>query len=167
MRKIVLLLVVITTLWGFSVDDLSYYNAYSPVLMERSNLEKSIHSVDPVAMENPGKIYIKDSLLFIVEKFKGVHIINDYDPSHPVSLAFITIPGVVDVAVKNNLLFADNAVDLVSVNISDVKNATVVNRVKNVFPELTHPELRYIPDDFRKENRPANTIIVNWIKRES
>ena len=162
-----MLLVVVTTLWGFSADDLSYYSGYSPVLMERSNLEKSIHSVDPVTMENPGKIYIKDSLLFIVEKFKGVHVINDYNPSSPVNVAFITIPGVVDVAVKGNVLFADNAVDLVSVNISDLKNVQEIKRVKNVFPELYHPELRYIPSEFSKKNRPANTIIVNWIKRES
>ncbi|MFB6343937.1 hypothetical protein ACE1ET_19605 [Saccharicrinis sp. FJH62] len=167
MRKYAFLLVVVTTLWGFSADNLSNYSDYSPVLMERSNLEKSIHSVDPVTMENPGKIYIKDSLLFIVEKFKGVHIINDYNPSSPANLAFITIPGVVDIAVKGNILFADNAVDLVSVNISDLNNVQEVKRVRNVFPELYHPELRYIPDQFRKGHRPANTVIVNWIKRES
>lgn len=165
MKKILLLIVVSTTIWGLSADSLPPYETYSPVLMERAELEKSIKSFDPISLKYPGKIYIKDTLLFIVEKFQGVHVINDYDPSNPENIKFITIPGIVDIAVKGNVLYADNAVDLVSVDITDLDNVKEINRVKNVFPELYHPELRYIPNQFRAENRPENTVIVNWKKR--
>lgn len=168
MKKFVLLIVVFTAIWGLSADNFVYYTGYSPVLMERSDLEKSVKGIAPLnAMENPGKIYIKGTRLFVVEKYSGIHVINNEDPSAPKMVKFITIPGVVDIAVKGDILYADNAVDLVGINISNMDKIRVQSRVKNVFPELIHPELRYIPSEFRQGNRPANTVIVNWKRRES
>ena len=140
---------------------------YTPVLMLRENLEKSVKSIAAQNLENPGKIYLKDSLIFIVERFKGVHVIDDSDPANPQNIQFITVPGIADVSVKNQLLFADNAVDLVSINISDLYNVKVVSRIRNIFPELPHPEWGGVPYEYNIYNRPRNTVIVNWEKRAS
>lgn len=85
-------------------------------------------------VERPGKIYVYGQYLFINELEKGIHIFDNSNPSNPINLGFFNLPGNVDMAVKNNLLYADSYIDLVTIDISNISNPTVVNRVKEVFP---------------------------------
>ena len=64
--------------------------------------------------------------------------------------------------IKNTSLFADNATDLVAIDLSNPENLTVTNRIINAFPEATPPDLDYIPYMFTIANRPRNTVIVGW-----
>lgn len=134
----------------------------APVLMTREVLESSIRFAAPAEIENPGKIYIFGSWLFINEKYKGVHIVDNTNPASPVKKGFITIPGCIDIVVKGNILYADNAVDLVAIDFTDFNNSRVTERIVNAFPELRPPGYEYIPWKFTKEERPENTIIVGW-----
>ena len=68
-------------------------------------------------------------------------------------------------AIRNNVLFADNAIDLVSLDISQYPEITILDRVEDVFPEATPPDLDWIPWQYSKGNRPANTVIVAWERR--
>lgn len=131
---------------------------YKPVLMERSQLENSIKLVAPQAINNYGKIYRYQNLLFINERYEGVHVINNSDPENPVNIGFITIPGNIDIAIKDGYIYADNAVDLVVISFNG-QNIQVVDRNTEVFPELPAPDGYYSPD---LDNRPDNTIIVKW-----
>lgn len=135
---------------------------YRPIVMTRQVLETSVEMIEPVKLIKPGKIYIKDNYIFINEKFKGLHIINNTDPSNPVKAGFLRIPGCIDMAVKGNILYADNAVDLVAVDLSNPLNIVVTKRIKNVFPELTPPGQSWTPWNYSAEQRPANTIIIGW-----
>ena len=81
----------------------------------------------------------------MVETFEGVHVFDNTDPKAPKRLGFIAILGCVDLAVKNNLLYADNSVDLVVIDIANIDNIKVINRVREVFPEPFPPNLNYIP----------------------
>jgi hypothetical protein len=60
-------------------------------------------------------------------------------------------------AVKGNILYVDNAVDLVSF---DLNTKQVTKRIRDVFPEPLPPE------DFRYYhiNRPAGYVLVAWKK---
>ena len=136
---------------------------YRPILMTRTTLESSVDLLkDPVKLVHPGKIYIKDNYLFINEKYKGIHVIDNTDPSNPKKAGFLRIPGCIDMAVKGNILYADNAVDLVAIDISNPDNIAVTKRIKYVFPELNPPGQSWIPWNYEAENRPENTIIVGW-----
>jgi hypothetical protein len=58
-----------------------------------------------------------------------------------VNIAFINLEGVHDISVKGNYLFADNFVDLLVFDISDIQNITLVRTIENsisFFP--TYPE---------------------------
>lgn len=160
-KKVHLLLLGICAIGMLSSDEL-YYSYYVPVLMKRTELEKSIAVMEPRELSNPGKIYIKSDTLYIVEKYKGVHVILNSDPANPEIKHFIRIPGVVDVAVKGSVLFADNAVDLVSVDMSNLPEISVLDRKMEVFPELTPPDYTYVPYQFSQDYRPENTVIVEW-----
>lgn len=155
-----LLACIVSGLFGFS----SVSNNWVPILMKRSDFEKSIKSLDAKGMENTGKFYFYQSKLFIVEKYKGLHVIDNSDPSKPENIKFIQIPGCMDISTKGNFLLADNAVDLVAIDIADLDNVSIKQRLKGIFPEILPPNESYMPEKFRVGNRPANTVIVSWRK---
>ncbi len=163
MRKIYYLLLIIPFL--FTSSSYEFYNPsdYYPILMERSELDKSVFVRENQEITEPGKIYYKDQMIYLNEKYKGIHVIDNSNPASPEKIAFINIPGCIDIAIKNNNLLADNAIDLVSIDLSGgVPALKVSKRVRNVFPESTPPDLDYIPAVFNHSNRPENTIIVAW-----
>lgn len=150
------------------IDDEPYYEEvqYVPLLMTYDEMKASVKANTARAIREPGKIVLYNHYILIVEKYRGFHLINNTDPAAPVNMAFVSIPGCIDVAVKNNMVYADNAVDLVTLNMTDPSTIYEVARIPSVFPELNPPGQDYIPYWFNKENRPANTIIVGWKKKE-
>lgn len=148
----------------FNLNNPSSGTKYSPVLMMEKDLANSVIVQTARPIQQPGKIYYKLPMIFVVDKYNGVHLIDNHDPKNPVKLAFIRIPGVMDVAVRGNTLYADNAVDLVAINISDLNNITVTSRVKGVFPDLIPPDADFVPSEFQAGNRTPGTVIVGWEK---
>jgi hypothetical protein len=144
-----------------------HYTDYEPVLLSRESLEKSIQLLPERKITSPAKIYYKDNYIFISEKYKGVHVVNNTDPKNPDNEAFISVPGCVDMAIKENALYVDNAVDLAVIDLSDIKNSNIkiTKRVRDAFPELATPDGYEVPVKFSKEERPKGAIIVEWIKK--
>jgi len=156
MKKICLLLIAMPMLGltPYPPD----YGVYMPVFMSRETLEHSVrYLAGGQAMVQTGKIYYRDSYIYVNERYKGVHIINNTNPAHPVHEGFILAPGCIDMAVKGNILYLDNAVDLVSF---DLESRQVTHRIRDVFPEPLPP------DDFSyyRFNRPQGYILVEWKK---
>ncbi|KLT66300.1 LVIVD repeat-containing protein [Pedobacter sp. BMA] len=83
-----------------------------------------------------GKIYIFNDYLFINEPAKGIHIYNNSNPATPVNVAFLQVPGNVDLAIQNNILYADSYVDLLAFDISNIGNIKQVKRVNDVFKQF-------------------------------
>ena len=135
---------------------------YSPIMMKRSDMQAAIGQQPPRDIQDPAKIYAYGNYLLISEKFQGIHVIDNQDPARPVNLGFIRIPGCVDMAVKGTTLFADNATDLVSIDVSDPTDVRMIGRVPNAFPVLLPPDLGEIPEAY--QNRPEDMIIVEWRK---
>ncbi|WP_395044063.1 LVIVD repeat-containing protein [Flavobacterium sp.] len=78
-----------------------------------------------------GKIYVSENYLFYISKEVGIHVFNNQNPSLPVNTAFINLEGVHDISVKGNYLYADNFVDLLVFDISNISNITLVKTVEN------------------------------------
>jgi len=156
--KRVFLLLLLATLVG-KADVLPHRNVYSPVFMSREALERSVKYIPGARdMIQTGKIYYRAPYIFVNERYKGVHVINNANPANPVNEGFILAPGCIDMAVKDNILYLDNAVDLVSF---DLDSKQVTKRIKNVFPEPLPP------DDFMfnpNYKRPKDYILVEWKK---
>lgn len=107
-----------------------------PVYMDRNEFKSAVQKTGQVEMREPGKIYIKDQYLYVNEINKGIHVINNSNPSSPQYVCFINIPGNVDMAIKGNLLYADSYVDLVVIDILDPTNPKEVDRYENAFPNI-------------------------------
>lgn len=130
----IVVLLLALTLVSCQDKILERYKISSPVYLSYEELRKSVASEDPAPLKNPGKIYFKDKFIFINEYFKGVHVYDNSDPKNPVSKGFINIPGNVDIAIKEQTLYADSYIDLVALDISDINNIKETSRLLNVFP---------------------------------
>lgn len=140
-----------------------YYDSYCPQLMERSVLEKSVEALSARSMHNTGKIYVRGRYLFINERYEGIHIVDNQNPAAPRIISFLRIPGNIDMAVKGNLLYADNGPDLVTIDITNPAAVQVRGRVRDAFRELPSPEWMGI-SGCGPESRPANTVVIGWQK---
>jgi len=137
-------LIMLTVLGMVSCKDSSIqyrrYTANVPKYMSYDELRKPVKSAAAIPIVSSGKIYIKDNYLFVNEKYKGIHVFDNSNPASPSNIAFIDIPGNVDLAVKGSYLFADNFVDLIVLDISNINQPVEVARVKDIFP-YTIPEI--------------------------
>lgn len=110
------------------------FTANSPVYLSYTDLRSAVKMTATRELNNPGKIYFKDQYLFINEKMKGVHVYDMSDPTNPQNMGFIEIPGNIDIAIKDNILYADSYTDLVSIDVSSFSAIKEVGRVEKVFP---------------------------------
>lgn len=159
MKKL-LLLVPIFFFSGFTYPD---RQQFIPMLMDRSELEVSVKLVAmAMPIRDPGRIYSYQHWLLLVEKYKGLHLIDNADPAHPIRKGFLRVPGCMSMAVGNGILYVDNAVDLVGIKMDiNTLQATEVARNTKALPEINSPD-GYVPWEFSRANRPANTEIVGW-----
>ena len=114
------------------------FTQFTPVYMSIEDFRSPdvIQSASPMGIKNPGKIYLRENLIFINEFLKGIHVIDNSDPANPVNLAFIEIPGNVDMAVLGPVLYADSHTDLLAIDISDLNNVRLLSRETDVFPQV-------------------------------
>jgi len=101
-----------------------------------------ITSMEPRAIENLGKIYYKDNHIYVNERNKGIHVINNSDPLNPVPIKFIQVFGSEDIAIKGNMLYTDNVTDLVTIDISNLDAISVTSRLGDLYPnsKKNYPE---------------------------
>ncbi|MCX6353020.1 MAG: hypothetical protein NTX03_14355 [Bacteroidetes bacterium] len=125
--------------------------------MSYDSLRKSVSVGAIQPLKNPGKIYSYKNYIFINEVWKGIHVYDNTDPKNIKELSFISIIGNVDMAVQNDILYADNAVDLVQIDISDITKAREIRRVKNVFPYTLPPD---IPNGLVYDGRKG--LVIGW-----
>lgn len=149
------ILVLTTSYTDYSYSYYEYWN-YIPVFMKRADLEKSVsYQSSPRDMENPGKICYLPPYIYVNERYKGVHVINNSDSVNPVNEGFIIAPGCLDMAVKGNIMYLDNAVDLVAFDLT-AKRET--ERIKEVFPEPLSPD----NETFYAGEDRSEYILVAW-----
>jgi hypothetical protein len=133
------------------------YTYFEPVYKTKAEVRANIKSNPARPVETPGKIYIRGNFIFLNEIDKGVHVIDNTDPSAPKNIAFIDIPGNVDMAVKGNILYADMYADLVAIDITDPNNVKEEKIVDGVFPE------RYWGGGFVAAR---DAMVVDWIRKD-
>ncbi len=109
---------------------------FEPIYWTEAQIRQEVKAEAPRNLKNPGKIYVYGDYLLINEVNEGIHVFNNKDPRSPVNLSFINIPGNVDMAVRNNTLYADRFIDLIVLNMSNPTQPRVMNTIENCFPSL-------------------------------
>ncbi|MBR9853775.1 MAG: hypothetical protein GYB37_04245 [Algicola sp.] len=146
-------------------DEKGEYETYlvaRPLTMSRADFSNSVDIIAPRPMDESGKVYTYGEYIFINDKYKGVHVIDNSNPNQPVKVAFIQIPGNVDISVKNNYLFADSLMDLVVLDISDLDNINIVNRLENVLQSYVPAPFEVDLVDYSSFNYNADEVMIGW-----
>jgi hypothetical protein len=112
-----------------------------------------------------GKICFYNGYLFISEPGEGIHIIDNRKPANPAIVGFIELPGNADIAVKNDLLYADALIDLVWFDIANPAIPELKGRLENVFPDSWPPtDNDYICDysGVYTDDGERKGVVVGW-----
>lgn len=131
------------------------YTIFKPVYKTKAEVRANAKSGPAVAVSNPGKLFVKGNYVFLNELDKGVHIIDFSNPSLPRNIAFVNIPGCIDLAVRGNYLYADCYTDLVTIDITDPQHVVVKQFLEGVFP------YRMYSNGFVLD---TNLIITEWVR---
>ncbi|MCI0474489.1 MAG: hypothetical protein L0Y76_12980 [Ignavibacteria bacterium] len=144
----------------YTTKTISYKTkVYTPVYQSIEEFRNGVKFSFARELSNPGKIYIFGKYLFICESGEGVHIIDDGNPSAPVFVSFIEIPGNGDIAVRDGILYADSYIDLVAIDIKNPLSPSLVKRVENIFPNPLDLEAAYVD--------PEKGILIRWEERDT
>ncbi len=145
-----------------SASEPIYTGQYTPVFMKRAEMERAVQMEAAQPLRNPGKIYLYGQYILVNEKYKGIHVIDNSNPAEPRKQAFIHIDGCIDIAMKNNVIYADNAIDLIALKTTDdFASVQVTERIKNIFPEMESPDGYWSPY-YLDRFRPKDGILVAY-----
>jgi hypothetical protein len=113
----------------------------------------------PRAVKLPGKIYTYGSYLLINEINKGIHVYDNSDQTNPEPLGFIEIIGNTDMAIRNNILYANHMGSLLALNVTDFNTLQKVGEVtiSRWLLGVPPPRGRYF-----ECVEPAKGIVVGW-----
>lgn len=161
--KLVLLVFVIAILqsciWPDQSDDVIFnpQSDYTPTILKRAAFEATTGFESPKPIVNSGKIYVKGQFLFVNEKNEGFHVFDNSNPENPINIGFLNVLGSSDLAIKDNIIYVNNAVDLIAIE-PNFSNSTiaVTKRIPNTFPQL------FSPDGVEYYDLEDDDIIVNW-----
>jgi hypothetical protein len=110
------------------------YTLYEPVYLTPEELKASVKVKSPRDMEQPSGIYWRDGYLYIVEAFKGIHIIDNRNPGKPVPQCFLVVPGASQVAVAPGVLYVGAYGDLITFSVGNPGRPVEVNRQVDALP---------------------------------
>ena len=136
-----------------------------PVYMDYATLRSSVKPAQTRNLVHPGKICFKDQYLLIVEYREGIHVIDVSQPANPQNRVFIEVPGCIDIAIKDNALYADSYVDLVVIDLSDIDHPKEKNRLKDTFP-YTIPAAENEKLPYANVEQEKGVVVAWQAKRE-
>lgn len=142
------------------------YTANVPVYTDFDEFRSDLGTVKfetakPITQK--GNIYFKDNYLFIIDSYKGIHVVDNSNPSSPNNVGYYAVTGITGMAIENNYLYINSYIDLVVVDVSNINQPVEAGRVESVF-ETALPE--HNPNYPIAEVDPSKGIITGWVVEE-
>ena len=110
------------------------YQSYEPVLVSDTEWRSSAFTYEPATeVCEPSGFYVYGDYLFIIDRNAGLHIFDNRDNDAPRPLSFLPIPGGQGIAVRNDILYISQYLDLLSFDLTDPKEPQYLHRTENVF----------------------------------
>lgn len=137
------------------------YLVARPLIMTKADFITSVDILPPQPIEESGKIYTYQNMIFINDKYEGIHVIDNSNPASPQKVAYISLAGTVDISIKDDVLYADSIRDLVLFDISDISNIQEISRMENVLQDnviwpFDADIIEWVEYDYENE------LIVGW-----
>lgn len=120
----------------------------------------------PRNLVRPGKIYIYQDILFVNEFMQGVHFFDNSSPANPVNLGFLPVLANVDISARNQKLYVDNYLDLLTFDIADINNPRLLEREEDVFFFNDYAYFSTFDPALPMASFENNEIVVSWNTEE-
>jgi len=135
MHNLDLTIVIICCFLSCAADDVQFeaVTVANSVLGTKTTIRDQIGVEGPTNILTSGKIFVYENYVFVNDKNRGIHVINNENPLAPEKIAFIKIPGNEDVEIKNDILYADNYTDLILFDMSDINDIERIQIYEDVF----------------------------------
>ena len=141
------------------------YTINEPVVMDAEVFRSSVKiSSATHQLTGYGKISYYNGYFFMSDPQKGIHIINNQNPSNPYVVGYIELMGNADISVRNDILYADSYVDLVWFDVSTPSSPVLKGRLENAFPDVLPLVENRSGIDYKmcQEKKEQKKIIVGW-----
>ncbi len=142
----------------FGTSNIGTVQGMAPIY-ESPEVAYNVTVNDPKDIVNPGKIFTYNDFLIVTIIGEGFHVIDNTNPASPRGLFFITIPGNTDVAVKDNIFFANNYNDLVSFTFDATKNLQIIERMPDAMQNGKAPLDEGV---YFECVDPSKGVVVGW-----
>ena len=151
---------IVTFFFSSCLKDIGtkHYKIYTPIIETMSSLKAKVKSTSPISVTNAGKLFVIGNYVFLNEKEKGIHVIDNTNPANPINKAFIVIPGNTDLFVKGNILYANCYTDLLAI---DISNYNLINTTKSI--DDIFSDVRFI----NGYNVSTGNAITGWIEKDT
>ncbi|MGB3466345.1 MAG: hypothetical protein WBA74_13790 [Cyclobacteriaceae bacterium] len=165
MLRYILLLTLSISLFSCTDGDDDFYNSppasingLAPIY-ESPEVAYRVEIRDPKDIVNPGKIFAYKQFLIVTIINEGFHVIDNSDPVSPRTVFFIAIPGNTDVAVKDDIFFANNYNDLVSFTFDASRNLQIIERLSDAMQNATAP---LDSNTYFECVDPSKGVVIGW-----
>lgn len=134
------------------------YYAYDAVTITAAEWRGATFTQSPpIELCQPSGFYVYGDYLFTVDRNQGLQIIDNADNNDPRPIAFLNIPGSQGIAVRNNVLYVSQYLDLLAFDLTDPREPTLLSRTEDVF---TPGEV------FVGTTQNAEQFVVEYVARE-
>lgn len=142
-RMLPIFLLGMASIFGSTIDTCDGENidalCISPVILSWQDVRQDIQ-VDLAGdqrLKRTGKIHSLDNWLFVVEKYRGIHIFDVTDQLNPIRKLYLPIPGALDLTIKDGILYSSAFSDLISLDLDKLLQTDglelAVSRQEDVF----------------------------------
>jgi hypothetical protein len=154
------LLFACISLFSCKKEDYESYNGSGkrPIYIPLAEL-KNIGNLPPQPIEASGTIFLRDTMFFMLESGKGIHVFNIKDSLNSKKLTFWKIPAITDFYVSTKLLYAAAWKDLVVVDIENIYEIKALSRNEGAFDPILYPPLHNGRFECVDESKGA---IIGW-----
>lgn len=167
LKLLVLLVVIYSTTACSENEDYETVLVATPEYMSKTAFRSSVDILPPTPIVESGKIYVYNNLVLVNDQERGIHIIDNTDPTAPQVKTFIEILANKDMEVKGNYLYADSLMDLLVFDISDLNDIREVARLEDVFPAYINlPFVDNLIVEYQGANMNTGDLLVSWNIRE-
>jgi hypothetical protein len=134
------------------------YQIRRPIYSVKANVLAAINGDPQTSLASIGDIYLKDQYVYVNEIDKGIHVLDNSDPTSPKQVAFLAIPGNEDLVIHGNTLYADMYGDLLGIDITDPTHVKVLSVTEALFPDRMY---------LNGYGMDSNTVITGWIVKDT
>ena len=125
--------------------------------------------IDPIPPVNLGGIVNVGNYIFLNEKLRGIHVVDNTDPINPQYIHFWSIPGNTQFTILEDALYADNTIHLIIIDISDFNNIQYLDHIEDLYLADDFAESAFYPFNyfgpFECYNKDKG-ILTGWKNKE-